>query len=127
MTSSEGLVGTHPIIDFIDCRRVMFRHANRSSPRTAMLRLMDLKTDTLERASYLATIAAAIVAVLALVFGYFQFEDTQKAERETLRLQREAVHDEREAKAIASLRSSMNWKLRGQGNLAERGRRITRR
>ena len=49
-----------------------------------------ITTGSLERASYMATIAAAVVAVVALVFGYVQFADTQRAQRETLSLEREA-------------------------------------
>jgi hypothetical protein len=49
-----------------------------------------VKTETLERASYVATISAAILAVIALVFGYWQFSDTQHAQRDTLQLEREA-------------------------------------
>jgi hypothetical protein len=48
-----------------------------------------MKTEALERASYIATISAALVGIAALVFGYFQFADTQRAQRETLQLERE--------------------------------------
>jgi hypothetical protein len=48
-----------------------------------------IKTEALERSSYIATIIAAIAAIGALGFGYWQFLDTQRAQRETLALDRE--------------------------------------
>ena len=44
----------------------------------------------LQRLAHTAGIAAGLVAVAAFVLGYSQFRDTQRAERESLSLQREA-------------------------------------
>jgi hypothetical protein len=59
-----------------------------------------IKTEAFERASYVATICAAGVAVLAFVLGGAQFIITQRDERETLAAQRETLHLEREKQAI---------------------------
>jgi hypothetical protein len=48
----------------------------------------------------IATIVAAIVASLALGFGYTQFRDTQQLARATLQLQSDTLAHERESKAI---------------------------
>ena len=61
---------------------------------------MSVKTAALEQFSYIATISAAIAAIVALWLGYAQFADTQRAQRETLRLQGETLALDREAKAI---------------------------
>lgn len=47
-----------------------------------------------------AGIAAAIVGIFALSFGYKQFRATQEATRQTLSLQREGLDLDRDAKAI---------------------------
>jgi hypothetical protein len=44
---------------------------------------VSVKTEELERFSYIATIAAAIAAIVALWLGYRQFADTQALDRET--------------------------------------------
>lgn len=45
-------------------------------------------------ASNIATTFASIVAIVALIIGYFQFVETQRATRETLDLQRRALQEE---------------------------------
>jgi len=47
-----------------------------------------------------ASIAAAIIAIIAFRFGYRQFRATQEATRETLTMQRESLDLDRESKAI---------------------------
>lgn len=59
-----------------------------------------LKTETLERYSYIATIAASVVAIFAFGFGYYQFRDTQNAQRQNIELQNQTLSLDRESKAI---------------------------
>ena len=54
----------------------------------------------MERAAHIATIVAALVAILAFGFGLSQFSETQKLTRENLKLQAETLTHERESKAI---------------------------
>ena len=53
-------------------------------------RMKRIKTKTLERSSYFATIAVAVVGICALLVGVYQFSETQKQQRETLELERQA-------------------------------------
>ena len=62
---------------------------------------------SLKRAAYLATVAAAAVAIVVLIAGASQFADTQRAQRasialhdETLRLERDSRQAETHAKAV---------------------------
>ena len=62
---------------------------------------------SLKRAAYLATVAAAAVAIVVLIAGASQFADTQRAQRasialhdETLRLERDTRQAETHAKAV---------------------------
>lgn len=50
--------------------------------------------------SHVATILAAVVAVIAVYYGYQQFRATQEATRETLALQKKGYEQEQESKAV---------------------------
>ena len=54
----------------------------------------------MERLAHIATVIAALVAILAFGFGLSQFNETQRLTRENLKLQMEALSHERESKAI---------------------------
>ena len=51
--------------------------------------MIRIKTTTLQRSAYIATIVAASVSVIALLYGTYQFGETQKHQRETLELEQE--------------------------------------
>jgi hypothetical protein len=55
---------------------------------------------TIQNLSSLATIIAALVAMVAFGLGYKQFNETQQSTRKTLSLQREALEMERESRAV---------------------------
>ncbi len=84
-----------------------------------------IKTETLERRSYIATIVAALVAIGTFIFGAYQFHETQKLQRETLELEREtkavelfikynelmrnaAAQSSREGRAVAFWRGNLS-------------------
>lgn len=48
-----------------------------------------IKTETLKRTSYIASIVAAMVAICAFLFGTYQFNETQKLQRDSLELERQ--------------------------------------
>lgn len=50
--------------------------------------------------AHLANIAASLILVLVLLVGLYQFTETQKAQRESIALQNEALQQERNAKAV---------------------------
>lgn len=50
--------------------------------------------------AHIATIASSVVAIAALAFGSYQFYETQKAQRESIALQKDSLEHERNAKAI---------------------------
>lgn len=50
--------------------------------------------------AHIATISSSIVAVVALVFGSYQFYETQKAQRDSIALQKDAFEHELYAKTI---------------------------
>lgn len=52
------------------------------------------------RAVNIATVAGAVVATIAFLFGVWQFYETQQLARENLRLQAETLAHERDTKAI---------------------------
>lgn len=54
----------------------------------------------IEIAAHLATTVAAIVAIVTLIFGFFQFRETQRMTREALRLQTDTLGRERQTKAV---------------------------
>lgn len=54
----------------------------------------------MERVSDVATVVASLVAIVAFGVGLGQFSLTQQLARENLRLQAQALDDERESKAV---------------------------
>ena len=54
----------------------------------------------MERAAHAATVVAALIAIFALTFGLWQFNQTQTLTRENLRLQKETLGYERDSKAV---------------------------
>jgi hypothetical protein len=55
---------------------------------------------SMERNAHIATVAPAVIAAAAFLFGVCQFTQTQKLARKNLELQAETLQQERESKAV---------------------------
>jgi hypothetical protein len=54
----------------------------------------------LQNSANIATVIASIVAIITFYYGYQQFQETQQATRENLILQKDALNQERESRAV---------------------------
>jgi hypothetical protein len=58
------------------------------------------RKENMERAASIATVVAAVVAIVTFAVGVYQFTDTQQLARKNLELQAATLNQERESKAI---------------------------